>query len=453
MHGLGTCSVDRGPRWMHRIIVGFVFPLLLANVSAGSHIVRIQVSPDRIYLFGLNASQQINVTAVYADGSEEDVTRTAVFRVSTPDRASISHDGLLRAISPGYTLLSATAGKHEAAARVLVLDHTGRPRVDFERDVIPVLTMMGCNGSNCHGSMHGKSGFKLSQFGYEAQHDYEMIVEDAQARRVNLNEPKKSLLLGKPTFDVAHGGGKRFEKDSQQYQVLLDWLASGAPGPSQSLGTQIERLEAFPSGRVLRGPGAEQQMVVRAHYTDRTIEDVTHKVQYVSLDDAILQVNRDGLVRAAKPGEATILIRAPGATAAVRLGVRVPGNQALASFPSETNFIDGHVFKKLRRMNMQASGVSSDSVFIRRVYLDTLGILPSPAEVLRFLDDSQPHKRERLVNAVLDRPEYADFWGLMWADLLTVNSFKSGASSALQLDFWIRDQFRRTSPSIASLEP
>ena len=441
----GSWIQDCRARWIRRLGVAFLCPLFLMGGSSPK-LTEIKISPERIYLFGLQSSQQINVTALYSDGTEEDVTGRASFAVAAPDQASISSEGLLHANQPGFTLLTAKVGKWKGTARVLVLEYSGLSAVDFERDVIPVLTMMGCNGANCHGSMHGKAGFKLSQFGYEAQHDYDMIVHEANGRRVDLKDPPKSLLLAKPTFQVAHGGGKRFAQDSQQYQVLLQWLASGAPGPRQSIGARIERLEVFPANRVLARPGLEQQLVVRAHYTDRIIEDVTRKVKYISLDDEVLQVNKDGVVHGAKPGEATILIRAPGATAAARLGIRVPGNESLESFPTESNFIDHHVFQKLRRMNVPPSGLATDGVFIRRVYLDTLGILPSPNEVSRFLDDMNPHKRQELIDALLERPEYPEFWGLIWADLLTVNSFKSGASNPLNLDLWIREQFRRNVP-------
>lgn len=419
---------------------------LIVSAQRAPRLNEVKVSPERIYLFGPRSLQRVNVTAVYSDGSEEDVTRQARISVAARDRVMISDGGLLHAINPGFTLLTARVGNRTGTARVLVLNYSGKAGVDFSRDVIPVLTMMGCNGSNCHGSLHGKAGFKLSQFGYEPQNDYNMIVHEAHGRRVDLRDPAKSLLLAKPTFQIAHGGGLRFPKDSQQYQVLLQWITEGARGPDQSAGSHIERLEVFPKVRTLTRPGSDQQLVVRAYYTDRSVEDVTRKVKYISLDEGILQVNKEGVVHGLKPGEATILIRAPGATAAARLGIRVPGDDSLGSFPADSNLIDRLVFEKLRRMNVQPSGLSTDAVFIRRAYLDTLGILPTPAEVSRFLDDKNPRKREQLIDRLLVRPEYADFWGLMWADLLTVNSFKSGASNPLQLDLWIREQFQRNVP-------
>jgi hypothetical protein len=408
--------------------------------------VALKISPESISIFGLHSSQQTTVTAVFADGTEEDVTRQTSFATREPKLATVAADGIVHADAAGSTVLTASLGKRKVTATISVADHAGRPAVDFERDVIPVLTMMGCNGANCHGSMHGKAGFKLSQFGYEAKADYEMIVHNGDGHRVDLKNPESSLILRKPTMQIPHGGGKRFEKDSQQYQVLLDWLSAGAPAPKADAGNRIQRLEVFPSSRVLPHPGVDQQLVVRAHYSDGTIEDVTRRVKYVSLDDAVLQVDKEGLVHAAKPGEATILLRAAGATAATRLGVRVPGNEPAGSFPSESNFIDHQVFQKLRRMNVQPSGLAADAVFIRRVYLDTLGTLPPPDEVTRFLESRNPRKREELIDQVLARPEYSEYWGLLWADLLTVNAFKCGATDPDHVDLWIREQFRSNVP-------
>jgi len=414
--------------------------------AAEPKITSLKISPDDISLFGLLSTQQVSVTAVYSDGAEDDVTGRASLRISGGRCSMVSTNGIVHAIDSGSAVLTAKLAGRTASAPVNVVERSGRLAFDFERDVIPVFTMMGCNGANCHGSMHGKAGFKLSQFGYEAKDDYEMIVHEGDGHRVDLKDPAKSLLLLKPTMQIAHGGGKRFGADSQQYQVLLGWLSAGAPGPKQSVGNSIERLEVFPSNSVMEQPGLDRQLVVRARYSDGTIEDVTRKVKYVSLDDAVLQVNKDGQVHGARPGEATVLIRATGATAAARLGSRVPGRDPAGSFPAETNFIDREVFQKLRRMNVEPSGLATDAVFVRRVYLDTLGTLPSTDEAMRFLDDRNPRKREALIDAILDRPEYAEYQGLIWADLLTVNSFKSGADDPDHMDLWIREQFRRNVP-------
>ena len=295
--------------------------------------------------------------------------------------------------------------------------------------------------------MHGKNGFKLSQFGYDPRHDHEMIVRGAFGRRVNLQEPAQSLVLLKPTSTIPHGGGTRFAANSPEYRVLAEWIAQGAPGPNLSWSVEVERLEVIPEDWVMSGPGMAQQMVVLAHYADRTVKDVTRTVKYIPKDVNVVSVSEQGLVSAQRPGETSILVQASGAVGVAR--VAVLANPPLRNYPSlrSHNFVDDLVFAKLRRLHVIPSELCSDEVFIRRAFLDVIGIVPRADEVRSFLADEDPGKRTKLIDALLARPEYADYWGLIWADLLTVvTSAGSGPISTLHLDQWLRDQLRENVP-------
>jgi uncharacterized protein DUF1549/uncharacterized protein DUF1553 len=424
--------------------IGLLSPAQRSFASSG--LVRISIGPEPALLFGQEATQQLLVTGHYTDGIERDVTTQARFSSTNPDIVSVDSKGRVIARRPGFTRISARLGNFAARARVLVVAKDGSDAILFERDVLPILTMKGCNGGNCHGSMHGKNGFKLSQFGYDAQLDYRMMALASQARRVNRLEPERSLILLKPTSTLPHGGGTRFSVDSQEFRILSKWIAQGAPGPGKGPGVRIDRLEVFPKERTLAAPGSEQQLVVLAHYTDRTVRDVTTEVTYVSQDESIVGASAGGLVKARRAGETSILIRGTGSLGLARLAVL--GGSPIRNYPrvQTNNFIDQLVFDKLRRVHILPSELCSDEVFLRRAYLDTIGTLPTVREAREFLADRRGDKRVRLIDELLKRPEYADYWGLIWADLLTITAFKSGPSRTLYLDHWVRQQLRDNLP-------
>ncbi|HJZ66942.1 MAG TPA: DUF1549 domain-containing protein, partial [Blastocatellia bacterium] len=324
---------------------------------------------------------------------------------------------------------------------------TGAPSAwSFRNHVIPVMTKMGCNSGACHGAAAGKNGFKLTLRGYDPELDYTVLTRQAAGRRTNKLEPAKSLILLKPTLTIPHGGGKRFEVGSLEYQVIAQWIANGMQPPSEA-DPVIQRLEVLPeNARLARGQ--EEQLVVRAHFSDGHSEDVTRWAKYSSTDDTVAAVAEDGRVKMQGDGEAAIAVWYLSRVSLARVSVPFPNKvdpRVYESAPRQ-NFIDELVLTKLRQLNLSPSGLCSDSEFIRRVYLDAAGILPTADEVARFLSDTTPNKRAKLTEALLDRPEFVDYWAYKWSDLLLASSKKLGAKNTRAYYNWIRESVAANRP-------
>jgi hypothetical protein len=319
------------------------------------------------------------------------------------------------AVREGASRVTVSYGGRSAEARFSVTHLDLRRPVSFLSDIAPILTQLGCTGSNCHGSVRGKAGFKLSLFGSRPDLDYEAIVKADHGRRVNLARPDESLVLAKPTMKIPHGGGQRFRPDSDQFDLILRWIASGTTYDNG--GPKLDSIQVYPDQQILVGSNAKQRLIVTGRFSDGTVADFTNHVRYSSNDDSTASVDDRGVVTGKRPGETAIMIRAQGRTAVARIAISLsPPRQDYPSVAA-SNFIDEVVFAKLKQLNIVPSELSSDSVFFRRVYLDTLGVLPSPTETRRFLADSDPQKRARLIDQLLARPEFVDLWAMKFADL------------------------------------
>lgn len=319
--------------------------------------------------------------------------------------------------------------------------------VSFEHDVEPILTRFGCNAGACHGKARGQNGFQLSLLGFDRDFDYAALVLEGRGRRIFPAAPEQSLLLRKPTGQVPHGGGKRLIVGEEPYEILLRWIRQGMP---RAAGREItlERLSVEPNERLL-APRGEQRLRVLAHYSDGSQRDVTGRALFQSNESTIAAVTSDGLVKAGPlPGEAAIMARFMEKFAVCHVAIPQAGTVAAdlyAGLP-RYNFIDEHVWNKLQRLGITPSEPVGDSTFVRRVHLDLIGRLPTPNEVRAFLDDSSKDKRTKLVDALLERPEYGDFWANKWADLLRPNPYRVGIKAVYNLDAWLRDAFRRNKP-------
>ncbi|HVG39274.1 MAG TPA: DUF1549 domain-containing protein [Pyrinomonadaceae bacterium] len=316
----------------------------------------------------------------------------------------------------------------------------------FRNHVVPVLTKYGCNSGACHGSSAGKNGFKLTLRGYDPDADFAALTRQAAGRRVSLLEPEQSLLLLKPTMAVAHGGGQRFAVGSLEYKVLSEWIAAGAPAPTDH-DPVIQRLEVTPDNKMLR-IGDELPLSVRAHFSDGHSEDVTRWVKYSSNNDGVATVNDDGLVKMQSHGEAVISLWYLSRVASALVSVPYPNkiDSKIYADARRSNFIDDLVLKKLQSLQIAPSGSADDAQFVRRAYLDAAGVLPTPAEVKNFLADSSPDKRSKLIDALLERPEYVDYWAYKWSDLLLASSRKLSPKTLLSFNGWIRDSVRTNKP-------
>jgi hypothetical protein len=313
-------------------------------------------------------------------------------------------------------------------------------RVSFRNEIIPVLTKLGCNQGACHGAQHGKGGFKLSLLGFEPEPDYNAIVKGAGARRASPSTPEESLLLLKPTLAVAHGGGRRMEVDSREYNLIRTWLEQGAPPPDPAESAP-KALAVEPAHREME-PGQEQRLAVTATFADGTTRDVTADARFDTLNEGAATVTPAGLAKAVGQGETNILVRYQGLAALARLTIPYAKGKAFDFAPR--NVVDEKAAAKWRELGLAPSPPCTDAEFLRRAMLDAIGTTPSPDEIDAFLADADPDKRIKLVDRLLDRPEYVDFWTLKWGDLLRVNSDegKLGPQGMLAFNLWLRDAFR-----------
>jgi hypothetical protein len=293
--------------------------------------------------------------------------------------------------------------------------------VDFERDVVGIFGRMGCNSGGCHGSFQGRGGFRLSLFGYDADLDFRAITRDGLGRRINIVEPDRSLMLLKPTGQVEHGGGKRFAKNSWQYRLLREWIAKGTPRSKGS--GDVASLALTPSEHRFGRLGDTATLAARARFADNSEADITRFCEFRSNDDSIAEVTRSGVVKAARPGDTTIVVTYRGYVVTAR--ILVPSElRAGTVYPrvSADSFIDREVFAKLRTLNVVPSVLAGDAEFLRRVTIDTIGSLPSPDEVRRFLADTHPDKRSRKIDELLAHPLHAAVWATKFCDITGNNT-------------------------------
>lgn len=335
----------------------------------------------------------------------------------------------------GFVLLSA-AGAAWAAEK---------PKLSFVKDIVPIFTKSGCANSNCHGSIRGQAGFKLSLFGYEPDLDYDAIVKAQDGRRINHSDPAKSLILLKPTFGVAHGGGERFKTGSLEYEAILDWIRDGATYDSAG-SPRLKTLAVAPEEITLTGIGARRQLKATGTYTDGSTEDLTRKVQYGANDESVVEINPAGEIKTLRPGETSIMVRTLGKAVAARIAV--VARPPLANYPeiAGNNFIDDLVFAKLRRLNIVPSPLSSDSEFLRRVYLDTVGVLPTLDEVGAFLESKDTDKRAKVIDELIGRPEFAAVWATRFADLFRTGLLDQGHKGGRLMYNWLRKSFMEDKP-------
>ena len=422
-----------------RIHLAFLSIIISAGqTEAAGKLKTLRLEPERIVLGGQGTSQRFTATAVYSDGTENAATVAARVTSLSPTIVVVDNaGGRLIAKSPGRARIRITQGAIATVTEVSVGNQPAEMSVNFSPDILSILTTKGCNGSGCHGSPVGQNGFKLSLFGYDGAADYEMIVKAHDGRRVNLRDPAKSLLLLKPTFTEPHGGGRLLSQDSDEYGLILKWLQQGAP--QNSSGIRLTKLDLVPKERILVGAGSLQTMVAIGRLSDGTTRDMTREVRYVVGDDAVVGIEPDGTVSSKTPGITTVSARALGQVATAQIGVieRQPG----PAYPQAkgNNFIDDLVFMKLRRMNVPLASLSSDREFIRRVYLDAIGILPRPEELHTFLQETRSDKRSRLIDSLLERPEYVSHWTVKFEDWFRNCQLHMQGRSMGTFKDWIRE--------------
>ncbi len=414
-------SEDR--KYIMRKIITFSITILCLSLSPLCA-AELKVLPTEVELTGPHDNQRLIV--VRAENGEiiGDVTGKVEFQSSHPDVVNVDRSGVVRVVGDGKATITAKWEGKQATAQVKVRGAKEPFEWSFRNHVLPVMTRLGCNSGACHGALAGKGGLKLSLRGYAPLEDHFVLTRQANSRRVNLLEPHKSLLLRKPTTVVSHGGGRKLEVDSPEFRLLADWIASGASGPKKT-DPQIERLEVFPTKAVLQ-PKDQMQILVRAWYADGSSQDVTRWAKFSSTEDLVASVSDEGQITVSGHGEAAISVWYSNLVALSRVTSPLPNKIAPEVFAKtpRNNYIDDLVVKKLQTLNIPPSPLCSDNAFIRRAYLDAAGILPTPKEVKAFLADTSPNKRARLIDSLLERSEFVDYWAYKWSDVLLVSSRK-----------------------------
>jgi hypothetical protein len=311
-------------------------------------------------------------------------------------------------------------------------------KVTFLRDVAPILNKVGCTSGTCHGAAKGKNGFKLSLRGYDPEFDYQALLYDLSGRRFNRSDPGRSLMLAKPTQEVAHGGGLRIEPGSKYYTTIYNWIAQGVPfgDPAKD---KVERVEMQPADVEMSKPGMEQQIKVIAHYLDGGVRDVTKEAVIASNTPDTADVNAEAVVKGARIGEATMLVRYEGKFGTVPVTVLNPKPGFVWKPYPQNNYIDQLIDAKLQRLKIQPSPVVDDATFLRRVSEDLTGELPSPEEVRAFVGDPSHAKRSKMIDTLMARKSYVDHWTLKWGDLLQNNRKYLGDKAVWEFREWIRD--------------
>lgn len=410
------------------------------------HPVALVVHPDTIHLSGARDMRQILVTGRYADGSERDLTGFCALRLDNPGLAKIGRGGLLIPEAAGETALVVEAGEQTARVPVVVTDFDKPRPVSFRHDFIAALNVAGCNAGACHGIPSGRGGFKLSLRGYDPAADFLELTHAALGRRTNRFDAQASLILKKGIGLVAHAGGPRLlSANLVPQQVVRAWLTEGLRDDPADL-PDLVRIEVSPRNRVQLAPARWQQLAVLAHFADGSVRDVTRLTAFSSSDDSLAGVDANGLVELKQPGEAAILCRYLGIIECARLTYLEPRPGFVWSNPPAHNDVDRHVFAKLKLLNLLPADLCTDQEFVRRAFLDLGGILPTPDECRAFLADAAPDKRARLIDQLLERPEFADFLAYKWLDVLRSNRLTIQIKGSHAYHQWLRSHIERNTP-------
>ncbi|MAT11398.1 MAG: hypothetical protein CMM02_10350 [Rhodopirellula sp.] len=436
---------------LRRTFVRIITGMLMVGLSAHSlraadvEIDRIEVYPTEVQLTGVREQAQLLVTGYYADGSIQDLTRVATITTANADVAIVKGSVVYPKADGEGSLNIEYEGK-TAPVKVVVANQQQPQPVSFLYDTLAALSKNSCNAGACHGSPSGKGGFRLSLRAFDPKLDELTLIREDFGRRTNSLDPDNSLLLLKPLMKVAHGGGRQIRADDPAYAVIHDWILEGCKMDAADAARPV-KIEVYPkSGRVLKKPAVQQQLSVWAHYSDGRVRDVTPLAVYSSSDVEVADVDRNGYVQGLKRGEVAVVVRYLEFIESSFITFVEEVENFVWNDPQVNNYVDVAVDQKLKQLKYLPSDLCTDEEFIRRVYLDVIGILPSLEEVTAFAEDVDPAKRAKVVDRLLERPEYSKFWALKWGDLLRLTSGQVTNEGVYKYYRWVERSFRENQP-------
>ncbi len=430
-------------------------PRLFANAFAAVNLIAvaafaadpgaISLDPGKFELRGVRAQQQLIVSGTFSADDIRDLTNLGV-QYTSSNPAVVKIEGTLaKPVADGTAQITATLGALKATADVTVKEMAMPSPVSFKNEMLAALTKAGCNMGACHGSPSGKGGFRLSLRAFDPTVDTLTLRSEFMQRRINPVQPDESLLIKKPLMEVAHGGGRRIKKGDPVHRVFHGWIGEGLRMDAETV-PDLVKIEVFPNKRVFKPAGNQQQMVVMGTYSDGSVRDVTPLTVFSSSNEQVGSVSETGLVTKSGRGETAILARILDkmTTGFVTFLEDVPG--FAWSNPQPNNFVDNLVFEKLQQLQILPSDLCSDEEFLRRVYLDVTGRLPTIEESTAYLNNPAADKRAQLIDSLVESDDFADFWTLKWTDILRSNSKKVTAIGTHKFRRWVYDSIRTDKP-------
>ncbi|MEM7317265.1 MAG: DUF1549 domain-containing protein, partial [Planctomycetota bacterium] len=344
------------------------------------------------------------------------------------------------------TLNPYRVGLYVIVCVVALMASTTFGQTSFRNDVLPVLSKVGCNSGACHGAIAGKGGFRLSLRGYNPESDYFNIVKQARGRRIEPVDPGRSLLITKPTATVPHKGGLKFEVGSEEYKILTEWIRTGASAPTAA-DPVAERIEIQPDSSIVEN-GKSLELTVIAHFSDGSARDITQWAKFSSTNETVARVDDTGKVSVIGYGEGAITAWYSSKIGVARVTSPWPNDIANEKYATadRVNFIDDLVLKQLKRLNLSPSAAANEAAFVRRAFLDTIGTLPTAAEISEYVKDDSADRKAKLVDRLLARPEYVDYWTYKWSDLLLINGTRLRPAAVESFYKWVRGQIESNRP-------
>ncbi|WP_169979262.1 DUF1549 and DUF1553 domain-containing protein [Tautonia rosea] len=404
------------------------------------------IEPSSVILPPDAPGLQFLVSQIHPDGTRRDLIQDAIsWESSTEDGVQFEGPGYVLPQRSGTETVTAVFPDGTSVSAEVVIERSAERSWDFATDIIPVFTRFGCNAGSCHGKADGQNGFHLSLFGYDPDSDYVALTRDAAGRRLSLTNPETSLLLLKGLGRIPHGGGPALPANSEAARILHGWIEAGAPRHRGEGHGKLASVEVFPKDLRLPEPGTHQVRVV-ATFDDGLERDVTRLSRFEVRDDATASVDDKGRVTLLRRAETDLIVRYRTSVISSRIGSRMnPDLEIDFDALPRRNLIDEHLFARLESLNVPPSPPADDATFLRRVSLDLTGQQPRPDQIRTFLEDTDPDRRIKLVDRLMNDPLFVDFWHLKLGDLLQISQARFG-NGVYRYNDWVKEQLASNTP-------